>query len=173
MNILRGLTINGVFSVLIVLYIAYLFHTSLKLGLPVSVFNAIAISVNLIFGKFCKYNFFKTITKAATFAAFAGCLYFVISTSKESFIVYNICYACAIQLLLLTINVNVFVGAELSFIKNDYTVEYFSANDITLNIGRMLGFFGMFVIGYLILYFVFGIYARRVRRNKLVCFSPQ
>ena len=106
-EILRGFA-SDILDILIVLYIVYLFKTNLNLGIFTSIFAICTVLANIFFGKNCKFKQFTPLIWTCSILTFLSIIYFVFDTTKLSFIVYNLIFASAWQIIRTVIDINMY-----------------------------------------------------------------
>ena len=160
-EMMRGFSSN-VLDILIVLYIVHIFKTNLNLGIFTSVFAVCTVLVNIIFGKCCKFKQFTLLIWICSILTFLSIIYFVFDTTKLSFIVYNLIYASAWQIISTIIDVNIYKISQDKFVSLHHREEYLALREFFLCFGRILGFGFLIIIAllqnfdtikYLILFF--------------------
>lgn len=146
MDICRGLTVEGIYPVVITLYVVYLFKTDFKLGAITSFFYVVTLIVNYLFGKYCRYGYFAKVTiTASIIAVMCSCL-FIVYPNHLSFIIYNFSAVTAVQSLWLVTEVNMFNIANLENVQK-YKNEYFLVREMIMTVGKMIGISALIVIG--------------------------
>ncbi len=148
MDFFRGMTILGVLPVVVTIYIVCLFETNFHLGVLTSVFSLITLSVNFLFGKYCRYVHFVSILKFSGIISVLLSFLFVLIPNNITFILYNLGLVTAMQLLWLLTEVNMFNIASLDEIKNKFQTEYFITREIFSGFGKILGMSVLIIIGY-------------------------
>ena len=136
--------IFDVLDVLIVLYVIYMFKTNLNLGIFTSVFAICTVATNFLFGRFCKYEYFAKVLGLCAIITVAAAAYFVFDTAKLSFIIYNLAFACATQIIRIAVDVNSYKVSQTKSVAVLYRTEYLILRECFLNSGRVAGF--VFVI---------------------------
>lgn len=125
---------------LIVLYIIYMFKTDFNLGIFTSIFAICNVVVNAVLGKCCKSNNFAIILTISTVLTFIGTTYFVFDTTQFAFIVYNLIFASAAQLIRTITTINMYKVSQEKTVSALYRTEYMALREIGINIGRMIGY---------------------------------
>lgn len=148
MEYFKGLALEGVLSVVITLYIAYLFKTDFNLGSLTSLFSFATLAVNFLFGKYAKYQDFVKILIITTVLTTGASLLFVLYPGKGTFILYNLCFVTATRLLLIITGVNMFNGANVREVRRLFKTEYFAVREIILNCGRLTGTAGLLTVAF-------------------------
>ena len=146
MEFFRGLALEGVLTVVVTLYIVYLFQTNFNLGSLTSLFTLATVVMNFLFGRFAKYQNFVKILIVTTVLTTATSLLFVLYPGRETFILYNLSFVTATRLLLMITSVNMFNGANIQGVKMLFKTEYFAVREMFLNMGRLVGFFGLLIV---------------------------
>ncbi len=136
---LKGFTFDIV-DTLIVLYIIYMFKTDFNLGIFTSIFAICNVIVNAILGKYCRSNSFVMILAASTLFTFMGTTYFVFNTTQFAFIIYNLIFASAAQLIRTITTINMYKVSQERTVAILYRTEYMALREIGINIGRMIGY---------------------------------
>ena len=138
-EIFRGITFD-ILDTLIVLYIIYMFKTDFNLGILTSVFAICNVVVNALLGKFCKINSFGPLLITCSLLSFGATAYFVFNTSEFSFVVYNLVFASAAQLIRTITTINMYKISQSKSVASTYRAEYIALREFFLNLGRIMGF---------------------------------
>ena len=137
--------INGfifdILDVLVVLYVVYMFKTNLNLGIFTSVFAVLTVLSNAFFGRFCRYGSFSIFLSFCSLLTFSGAAYFVFDTTEVSFVIYNLTFSSAAQLIRTMTSINAFKVSQDKSVASLYRAEYLALREIFLNLGRIFGFF--------------------------------
>ncbi|MCQ2740881.1 MAG: hypothetical protein MJ210_02035, partial [Alphaproteobacteria bacterium] len=136
---IRGIVFDAL-DLLIVLYVIYMFKTSLNLGIFTSVFAFCSIAISFIFGRFVRFGTFMPILIVSSVLTFVGTTYFVLDVSQFSFIVYNFVLATATHLIRIVIDINFYKVSQNKSVTAIYRAEYMAVRELFLNLGRILGF---------------------------------
>lgn len=142
----RGMTIDGTLGTLITLYIVYLFHTDFNLGLISSIFFAITIVLNFIFGRYCQYRHFISILTTTAVLVISSVIIFVVVPDKSTFIFYNFCYVVVTQFLRTIVDINIYNVSNLPEVV-EHKNEYFIVRELFLGTGRLLSYGLLLIVG--------------------------
>lgn len=142
----RGITIEGGLLTLITLYTVYLFKTDFNLGLISSIFGGFIIVFNFIFGRYCKYKYFANILLVTGMLVISSVIIFIFFPNRTNFIFYNFCFTVVSQFMRMICDINIFNVSNMPEIKQ-YKNEYFIVREIFLNIGRLVSFGMLFILG--------------------------
>ena len=138
-EVFRGITFD-ILDTLIVLYIIYMFKTDFKLGILTSIFAICSVIANALLGRFCKITSFGSLLIVCSLLSFLGTVYFVFNTSEFSFIVYNLVFASAAQLIRTVTTINMYKVSQSKSVASTYRAEYLALREFFLNLGRIIGF---------------------------------
>ena len=136
---LRGVAFDAL-DLLIVLYVIYMFKTSLNLGIFTSVFALCSIGISYIFGRFIHFNSFLPILIISSILTFTGTTYFVLDVSRFSFLLYNFVFATATHLIRIIADINFYKVSQCKSVATIYRAEYMAVREIFLSLGRTLAF---------------------------------
>lgn len=138
-DILKGFAFD-IADTLIVLYIIYMFKTDLNLGIFTSIFAICNVVVNAVFGKYCRSKTFSVILAVSTTLTFIGTIYFVFNTTQLAFIIYNLIFASAAQLIRTITTINMYKVSQERTVSILYRTEYMALREIGIGIGRIAGY---------------------------------
>lgn len=144
-EILRGFA-SDILDILIVLYIVYLFKTNLNLGIFTSIFAICTVLANIFFGKNCKFKQFTPLIWTCSILTFLSIIYFVFDTTKLSFIVYNLIFASAWQIIRTVIDINMYKVSQDKLVSVHYRDEYMALREFVLCFARILGYGFLIII---------------------------
>lgn len=145
---LKGITVYGVLSIVISLLIIYEEKTDLNLGIWSSFFSLCLIITMIIFAK--KYNKQKS-NKILTICGLAIGISFIIllfSINKTTIILYNLVYYIFIKILLSITEIRLFDYSNKSPFEKEFNTEYFIFREFFLNLGRVVGYIILLIIGF-------------------------
>lgn len=144
---LKGITVNGVLSIIISLLIVYEVETDLNLGMWSSFFSVCTILTMLIFAKeYDKYNSRKilTICSIAIITSFALLLF---SINLTTIILYNIVYYIFIEILKNITEIRLFDYSNKPPFDKKFNTEYFVFREVFINLGRVVGYIVLLIVG--------------------------
>ncbi len=145
---LKGVTVNGVLEKIIALLIIYEVQTELNLGIWSSIFSICMIFAMMIFAK--KYNKYKSknLLTICSFSIITSFFLLLMSINLTTIIIYNIVYYVFIKIMYSITEINLFDYSNRQPFGKELNVEYFIFREIFLNIGRMLGYAILLIIGF-------------------------
>lgn len=145
---LKGITTNGVLEKIIALLIIYEVQTELNLGIWSSIFSICMIFAMMIFAK--KYNKYKSknLLTICSLSIIASFFLLLMSINMTTIIIYNIVYYVFIKIMYSITEINLFDYSNRQPFDKELNVEYFIFREIFLNIGRMLGYAILLIIGF-------------------------
>ncbi len=145
---LKGITVNGVLEKIIALLIIYEVQTELNLGIWSSIFSICMIFTMMIFAK--KYNKYKSknLLTICSFSIITSFLLLLMSINMTTIIIYNVVYYVFIKIVYSITEVNLFDYSNKQPFDKELNVEYFIFREIFLNIGRMIGYAILLIIGF-------------------------
>lgn len=138
-EMIRGIAVD-IIDILIVLYIVHLFKTNLNLGIFTSIFAICSVLANFLLGKYCRFKSFVPLLAVSSIVTFSATTYFVFDASKLSFIIYNLVFASAGQLIRTIAGVNIYKISQDKSVASLYRAEYLAIREFFLNLGRIIGF---------------------------------
>ena len=143
---LFGMTTYGSLEKLKTILIIQSLKTNLNLGIITSLATVLSIITIKIYSKIYKEKNDKNIILISSILPVISV--FIIFYIKNPFtiILYNIFYTVFTTLLHLTANIRLFNISDSKIIDKNNQCEFFTLREITLNIGRILGFIVMYLI---------------------------
>lgn len=146
---LKGITVNGVLDLIISLLIIYQFETELNLGIWTSIFSICMVVTMMLFAKYYnsnKANRTLTICMISIIISFACVLF---SINKTTIIIYNFIYYIFIQIMYSITEIRLFNYSNKPPFDKELNTEYFMFRELFLNIGRVLGYLILLIVGML------------------------
>lgn len=146
---LKGITVNGVLDLIISLLIIYQFETELNLGIWTSIFSICMVVTMMLFAKYYnknKANRTLTICMISIIISFACVLF---SINKTTIIIYNFIYYIFIQIMYSITEIRLFNYSNKPPFDKKLNTEYFMFRELFLNIGRVLGYLILLIVGML------------------------
>lgn len=156
-EILRGFA--WVLETVVTIYIVYIFHTDMNLGIWSTVFAVCTIISSWAFGRFCSERDFKWVIKICSGILIFSAACLIIDVNKISILIYAFSYAVAIEIMNQCCGATTMNIARTKIVTNIYHTEYFVIRDIMLFIGRWIAcvsmiYIGVFSMNYLLKYFI-------------------
>ncbi len=145
---LKGITVNGVLEKIIALLIIYEVQTELNLGIWSSIFSICMIFAMTLFAKKYNKNKSKNLLTICSFSIITSFLLLLISINMTTIVIYNIVYYVFIKIMYSITEVNLFDYSNMEPFDKELNVEYFIFREIFLNIGRVLGYVILLIIGF-------------------------
>lgn len=145
---LKGITVNGVLEKIIALLIIYEVQTELNLGIWSSIFSICMIFAMTVFAKKYNKNKSKNLLTICSFSIITSFLLLLISINMTTIVIYNIVYYVFIKIMYSITEVNLFDYSNMEPFDKELNVEYFIFREIFLNIGRVLGYVILLIIGF-------------------------
>mgnify|MGYP001152064158 CR=1 FL=1 len=141
---LKGITVNGVLEKIIALLIIYEVQTELNLGIWSSIFSVCM----MVFAKKYNKNKSKNLLTICSFSIIISFFLLLVSINLTTIIIYNIVYYVFIKIMYSITEINLFDYSNRQPFDKELNVEYFIFREIFLNIGRMLGYSILLIIGF-------------------------
>lgn len=148
---LRG--VGYVLETVGIMYIVYVFHTDMNLGIWTTVFAVCTTVAVWTFGRFCSKRDFKWVITLTSLLLVIAVIFLIIYVNNFSTLVYAGTVALGVGLMDQVYSVNVLNLAKTKLITQKYRPEYLTACEIMLFFGRWAGILPVLYIG------VFGNYA--------------
>ena len=145
---LKGITVNGVLSIIISLLIIYEFNTELNLGIWNSIFSLCMIIAMFLFAKFYNKRNSKTILRICFLTIIFSCIWILISINKTTIILYNFVYYIFIRVLRAITEINLFDYSNKPPFNKEFNTEYFTFREVFINTGRVLGYIILLLVGF-------------------------
>lgn len=149
-DFLKGLTISdGALGVIITILIINSFKTDMNLGIINSITAVLCLFANYFYSKFYKGKNDKKLLSISIILPIIGVTLICLWPSPITIIIYNIFFAVfASDLLGLMGNIRLFNVSKTN-IENELQTEYWVIREIVLNVGRVVGYGLMLMIGLL------------------------
>ncbi len=129
------------------MYIIYLFHTDLNLGILTTVFSLCSVGVSYIFGRYGRFHHYPYIMLSCMIIILLVMSLFVFHTTPLTFVLYN--FMCSTALVLIELITGTYV-VKMSYNRHlcdRFKVEYFTSREVVLFIGRWVAFVGLMYVG--------------------------
>lgn len=144
---LKGITVHGVLSIIISLLIIYEVKTELNLGMWSSFFSVCMIVTMFIFAKNYNKHNSKTILTICAFSIITSFILLLFSINIITIVLYNIVYYVFIKILLSITEIRLFDYSNKTPFEEELNTEYFVFRELFLNLGRVLGYIMLLMIG--------------------------
>lgn len=145
---LKGITVNGVLEKIIALLIIYEVQTELNLGIWSSLFSICMIVTMFIFARKYNKNNSKTILTICSLSIITSFILLLFSINMTTIVLYNIVYYVFIKIMYSVTEINLFDYSNIAPFDKELNVEYFIFREIFLNIGRVLGYTILLIVGF-------------------------
>ena len=129
------------------MYIVYLFFTDLNLGILTTIFSLCSIITSFLFSRYGRQSNYSYIMFVSMMFILLVMSLFVFHTTQMTFILYNFMCSTAIVLLDLITSTYVLKMSHNKHICDNFKVEYFTAREVVLFIGRWAAFVGLMYVG--------------------------
>lgn len=146
---LKGITVNGVLSLVVSLLIIYEFKTDLNLGIWTSIFSIAMVITMTLFGKYYTKNKTNPILTVSMLAIIVSFVFILISLNKTTIILYNFIYYIFIQLMYTITVIHLYSYSNKPPFDKEFNTEYFIFREIFLNTGRVVGYLVLLGVGLL------------------------
>ena len=143
---LFGMTTYGSLEKLKTILIIQSLKTNLNLGIITSLATVLSIITIKIYSKIYKEKNDKNIILLSSILPVISVFIIFFIKNPFTIILYNIFYIVFTTLLHLTTNIRLFNISDSKIIDKNNQCEFFTLREITLNIGRILGFIVMYLI---------------------------
>lgn len=144
---LKGLNRYGVMQLVISLLIIYELNTEFELGALTSVFSIMTIVSMALFARYYnRNNENKLLNLCAVTILLSFCL-MIYSINIVTIIIYNIVYYTFINILINITEKRLFNYSNIELYKDKYNTEYFLIREVYLNIGRIVGYSILLIVG--------------------------
>ena len=155
-EIFRGFA--TILETVVTMYIVYVFHTDMKLGIWTTIFTFCTVIASWAFGRFCSRSDYKWIIVL--------CSVLMLSTATMLFInvtnITTLAYACTsticFEIMYQISNANAIDMARTKFITQDNRTEYLVVRNIMVFIGQWFALVTLMYIGVFELYKILGIF---------------
>ncbi len=141
-----GMTTYGSLEKLKTILIIQSLKTNLNLGIITSLATILSIITIKIYSKIYKEKNDKNIILLSSILPVISVFIIFFIKNPFTIILYNIFYTVFTTLLHLTANIRLFNISDSKIIDKNNQCEFFTLREITLNIGRILGFIVMYLI---------------------------
>ncbi|MCL2017233.1 MAG: hypothetical protein FWG80_00450 [Alphaproteobacteria bacterium] len=146
---LAGFSYSEPLNVVTTMYIVYLFHTNLNLGIISSVFAGVAIMVSFLVGRYGRPEHFPILLIISNILVVSTAFIFLVFTGKLSFILYRFAQSSGMNFITKVKNINTFnTSNSAACVSRDCRAEFFVVREMALNLGRILSFLILFTIGF-------------------------
>lgn len=145
---LKGITVYGALELAISLLIIYQVKTDLDLGIRTSIFSCFMIITMFLFAKiYHKERSNKFILNLCGIIIFMSFVWMLFSMSKTTIILYNIVYYTIIQIVFSITEIRLFDYSNKPPFKEELNTEYFIVREVVLNVGRIIGYVILLLVG--------------------------
>lgn len=141
----KGINRHGVMKLVVSLLIIYNTNNELELGGITSLFSLLTIISMYLFGKYYNKTKKKTVllfSSVIMLTSFALILYKI---NMVTIIFYNITYYVFMNIILKITDVSLFDYSNKELYKDKFNTEYFIFRELSLNLGRILGYIALLV----------------------------
>lgn len=145
---LKGITVNGVLEKIIALLIIYEVQTELNLGIWSSLFSICMIVTMFVFARKYNKNNSKAILTICSISIISSFLLLLFSINMTTIVLYNIVYYVFIKIMYSVTEIHLFDYSNKPPFDKELNVEYFIFREIFLNIGRVLGYTILLIVGF-------------------------
>jgi len=144
---LRGITVSGTLTLIVMLLIVSQFESNLDLGIMTSIFAFLTITTMLWFGRFFNKNKPKNVLKLCVIAIIIGMIPLMFSINIYTVIIYHIIFSIFVELLNSITQVRLFDYSNKIEFKTALNTEYFMFREFYINSGRIVGYSILLFIG--------------------------
>lgn len=144
---LKGITVNGVLEKIIALLIIYEVQTDLNLGIWSSVFSICMIATMFTFARKYNKNNSKTILTICSLSTITSFILLLFSINITTIVLYNIIFHIFIKIIYSVTEIHLFDYSNKPPFDKELNVEYFIFREIFLNVGRVLGYTILLIVG--------------------------
>jgi hypothetical protein len=130
-----------------VLYIVYVFHTDMNLGVWTTVFAMTTAMATWCFGRFCSKNDFSWVVGLCSVLLTAAIICLMFDVNRISVLMYSGTLALGIAMMDQVCSVNVLNLAKTKIITRKYRAEYLAARQVVSFVGRWGGIIALLYIG--------------------------
>lgn len=144
---LKGFNISdGVLTTVVTVLILNAFKTDMNLGIITSASSILTIVLSYLYSKFFKEKNDKIVILTCSTLPVL-CLFILLGiTNNITLILYYVVYQVLLNLLVMIMDIRLFNLSNIKLIREDNQVEFWAIREGILNIGRILGYFILFII---------------------------
>jgi len=146
-DFLMGITLWGSMGTITAIYAAQIFETPASVGMLGSIVMAFLIAVKFAIARFGGAKHLAAILKVAIAVFFIVAAVFLTLEGKAWFVAYNLAYVALASLMEMQMFIYMWSALRVAGISPRLTSEYQFVRQITLNIGRYIGYGALFGIG--------------------------
>lgn len=143
----KGINRYGVMSLVVSLLIIYQTNNELELGSFTSIFSLLTIISMYLFGKYYNKNKKRILYIWSLIAIIISFGLVIYKINMTTVIIYNIVYYVFMNIILKITEVNLFDYSNKEPFKTKFNTEYFVFRELYLNIGRILGYVALLLVG--------------------------
>ena len=143
---LRGINYIGSLEIIVPIIIFLSFKSEVSLGMLTSVFAVISVLTSLLIAKYLKRHCFTSIIIASGLMLFFSSLLLVLQVNMLTVIAYNLLFALTVPTLNILQSVNSYDVIDREDLAS-FRVEHLIFREAFRNIGRLIGFLILFVVG--------------------------
>lgn len=144
---LKGITMYGVMQLVVSLLIIYNLNTELELGALTSMFSVLTVISMILFAKYYTKDKENITLNICIIAILLSFIIIMFSINMASIIIYNVVYYIFINILLNITEKRLFNYSNTELLKDEFNTEYFIFRELYLNMGRILGFIALLIVG--------------------------
>ena len=144
----KGLNRYGVMSLVVSLLIIYQSNNELELGSWTSLFSLFTIISMYLFGKLYKKSKKRNLLIYSLVVIVISSLAIFYKMNLITVVIYNIAYYIFMNIILKITEVNLFDYSNKEPFKTKFNTEYFIFRELFLNIGRILGYIALLLVGF-------------------------
>lgn len=144
---LKGITVYGVMELVVSLLIIYELKNDLELGVWTSIFAIITVISMFWFARYYHESRENKILKVCVLFILISFACMIFSINIYTVVLYNVVYYIFINMLLNITETRLFNYSSEDIYQDKFNTEYFIGREIYLNIGRVLGYFILLIVG--------------------------
>ena len=130
-----------------ILYIVYVFHTDMNLGIWTTVFATLTAIATWCFGRFCSKRDFWWVIGLCSALLTGTIIYLIFNVNRFSVLAYSGTLALGIAMMDQVCSVNVLNLAKTKLITRKYRAEYLAARQVVSFVGRWGGIIALLYVG--------------------------
>ncbi len=130
-----------------VLYIVYVFHTDMNLGIWTTVFAILTAMATWCFGRFCSKRDFGWVVGLCSALLIARIIWLIFEANRFSVLAYSGTLALSVAMMDQACSVIVLNLAKTKLIAQKYRAEYLAARQVIAFIGRWGGIIALLYVG--------------------------
>lgn len=147
---LKGFNLSdAVLTVIVTVLILNAFKTDMNLGVITSVSSVITIFLSFLYSKIFKKKDDKLVILTCSIIPVLCLFLLLLFTNNITLVIYHFGYNIFINILTMIIDIRLFNISNTKLIKEESEIEFWAIREVILNIGRILGYFILFLIIFL------------------------